>query len=383
MRPLITGLVLAGGQGSRLGGRDKGLVEVGGQTLIAHVLARYAPQVDAVVINANRHLDLYARYGHPVVTDLSGDFAGPLAGIASGLEHCRTPLLAVAPCDSPFLPMDLVPRLFAALNLHASEIAIARSDGELQPVFALMRGSLAPSLAGFLRGQRRKITAWYAQHRCVAVDFDDTPAFQNLNTPEDCALAEMRLPPRATPRLLGIAGFSGSGKTTLLTSLIPRLRDAGLRIGVLKHAHHGFDVDYPGKDSYELRKAGAECVMVASAYRDAFIAERAVVGDPVWLDLLARFEGRQLDLVLVEGFRHETFPKLEVHRAMALSAADRARADRGLLCTTDESVIAVASDRALSLPRPMPLLDIDDLDAVADFVLQHHRSPLSAWPRTG
>jgi|LNFM01.1.fsa_nt_gb molybdenum cofactor guanylyltransferase/molybdopterin-guanine dinucleotide biosynthesis protein MobB len=381
MRPLITGLVLAGGQGSRLGGRDKGLVEVGGRPLIAHVLARYAPQVDTVVINANRHPDVYARYGHPVVADLLGDFPGPLAGIASGLAHCRTPLLAVAPCDSPFLPADLVSRLVTGLQLHAAEIAIARSGGELQPVFALMHASLGPSLEAFLRGQRRKITAWYDQHRCAAVEFDDDRAFQNLNTPEDCALAEARLPTRPAPRLLGIAGFSGSGKTTLLTSLIPRLREAGLRLGVLKHAHHAFDVDYPGKDSYELRKAGAECVMVASAHRDAFIAERASPGDPALPDLLARFEDRALDLVLVEGFRHERFPKLEVHRGIALGAADRARADRGLLCMADDSIIAVASDSALTLPRPMPLLNVNDLDGIAAFVLQHYRSPQSAWPR--
>ena len=380
-RPLITGLVLAGGQGSRLGGVDKGLVEIGHRPLVSHVLARLRPQVDGVLINANRNPDLYARYGHPVVPDTLADFPGPLGGIASGLAHCRTPLLAVSPCDTPFLPLDLVQRLQCALDQHAAEIAVARCDNELQPVFALMKLTLGPSLEAFLRGKRRKIMAWYEQHRCAVVDFEDAMAFQNLNTPEECALAARRLPSAApTPRLLGIAGFSGSGKTTMLRQLIPRLRAAGLRVGVLKHAHHRFDVDYPGKDSFELRQAGAECVMIASSHRDAFIAERAEPADPPLRELLARFEGRGLDLVLVEGFRHEHFPKIEVHRAGSLSDIDRARADRGLLCVHDDSIIAVATDRDLAPPRALPVLNLAELDTITAFVLAHHASARSAWP---
>jgi len=377
----MTGLVLAGGQGSRLGGRDKGLVEIGQQPLVAHVLARLGPQVDGLLINANRNPEQYAHYGHPVVADTRADYPGPLAGIASGLAHCRTPLLVVAPCDTPFLPLDLVQRLYRALDTHAAEIAVARCDNALQPVFALMKATLGASLEAFLRSNRRKITAWYDTHRCAVADFEDATAFQNLNTPEECALAATRLPPsRSAPRLLGIAGFSGSGKTTLLTQLIPRLRAAGLRLGVLKHAHHRFDIDYPGKDSYELRQAGAECVMIASRHRDAFIAERANEADPALLDLLACFEDRDLDLVLVEGFRHEQFPKIEVHRAGSHSEIDRARADRGLLCEHDDSIIAVLTDRELTPPRALPVLDIADIDAISAFVLAHHASPLSAWP---
>jgi len=383
MRPLITGLVLAGGQGSRLGGRDKGLVEVAGRPLIAHVLKRFTPQVDSVIVNANRNLDTYTSYGHPVVADTHADYPGPLAGIASGLEHCRTPLLAVTPCDTPFLPSDLVERLYQTLTRHAAEIAVARVAGELQPVFALMHGALGPALADFLRGKRRKILAWSEEHRLAVCDFEDPTAFSNLNTPEECALAADTLQAGGAtrPRLLGIAGYSGSGKTTLLTRLIPRLRAAGLRLGVLKHAHHQFDIDYPGKDSYELRHAGAECVMVASSNRDAFITEHKSGHDPRLHDLLARFEDRSLDLVIVEGFRHERFPKLEVHREGSLAPADRTRASRGLLCVEDDSIVALATDTAVALPRPLPLFGVDDLDAITAFILQHCASPRSAWPR--
>lgn len=378
LRPLVTGLVLSGGQGSRLGGRDKGLVEVGGRALVDHVLRRFSPQVDRLVLNANRNLDTYARFRHPVLPDAFADYPGPLAGIASGLSACRTPLLAVVPCDTPFLPRDIVARLYATLEHHAAEIAVARTAGELQPVFALLRGTLGPSLEGFLRGSRRKILAWYEQHRLAVADFDDPAAFRNLNTPEDCEAAAHELgTARKQPRLLGIAGYSGSGKTTLLTRLIPRLRAAGLRLGVLKHAHHRFDIDYPGKDSYELRRAGAECVMVASANRDAFVNEHLRDRDPSLWDALAQFEGRDLDLVLVEGFRHERFPKLEVARREGRGSS----ATRDLLCLDDDAIVALATDGTLEVPRGLPRFAIDDVDAIAAFVLEHCAAPASAWPR--
>ncbi|HMM75706.1 MAG TPA: molybdenum cofactor guanylyltransferase MobA [Gammaproteobacteria bacterium] len=377
MRALITGLVLAGGQGSRLGGRDKGLVEIAGRPLIAHVLARFAPQVDAVLISANRHREIYAGYGHPVIADLHSEHHGPLAGLASGLAHCRTPLLALVPCDAPFLPEDLVGRLYAALDLHAAEIAIAEAGGEAQPTFALLRASLAASAAASLAAGERGLMAWHRRHRLAVVPYADAAAFRNLNTPEDCAAAASRLTAAAPrPRLLGVAGYSGSGKTTLLTRLIPRLVARGLRIGALKHAHHRFDIDYPGKDSYELRRAGAACVMVASAHRDAFIREHRPEAEPVLCTLLAEFEGRGLDLVLVEGFRQERYPKIEVHRRAAGPSSAR-----GLLSADDDSIIALATDGELETPRPMPRFHVDDIDAIAAFVLDHCAEPASAWPR--
>ncbi len=377
MRPLITGLVLAGGQGSRLGGRDKGLIELAGRPLVAHVLERYTPQVDAILISANRHLEAYAAYARPVITDTRANHPGPLAGIASGLAHCRTPLLGVVPCDAPFLPRDLVDRLHAALALHAAEIAIAHAGGEDQPACALLHASLAGSLEAFLARGERKLIAWYRQHRLAVVPFDEAEAFRNLNTPEDCARAASRLAGRRPlPRLLGLAGYSGSGKTTLLTRLIPRLAATGLELGVLKHAHHQFDLDHPGKDSYELRRAGATCVMVASSRREAFIRERREEAEPELLTLLGEFEGRELDLVLVEGFRHARFPKLEVHRP-----AHSTQSSRGLLSVEDDSIIALASDGEVAPPRPMPCFHVDDIDAIAAFVLDHCAAPASAWPR--
>lgn len=191
----ITGLVLAGGRGSRMGGVDKGLQPYQGRPLVQHALQRLAPQVGALMINANRNLDTYAALGVPVWPDTLGDFPGPLAGLAAGLAHCRTPYLASVPCDSPHFPSDLVARLAAALAQAEAQIAVAAAveDGVLrtQPVFCLLQASLLPSLLAYLHGGQRKVDRWTAIHHSVEVRFDDAAAFFNANT-----LADLQ-PPQA------------------------------------------------------------------------------------------------------------------------------------------------------------------------------------------
>lgn len=185
----ITGLVLAGGRGSRMGGVDKGLQPYQGRPLVQHALQRLAPQVGALMINANRNLDTYAALGVPVWPDTLGDFPGPLAGLAAGLAHCRTPYLASVPCDSPHFPSDLVARLAAALAQAEAQIAVAAAveDGVLrtQPVFCLLQASLLPSLLAYLHSGQRKVDRWTANHRSVEVRFDDAAAFFNANTLAD------------------------------------------------------------------------------------------------------------------------------------------------------------------------------------------------------
>lgn len=180
----ITGLLLAGGQGRRMGGVDKGLQPFRGRPLAAWSLERLAPQVGQVLINANQHPDQYAALGHPVVADAIGGFAGPLAGMHAGLAACTTPWLATVPCDSPFLPSDLVARLAQAIAAHPdAQIAIARTQGEPQPVFCLMRADLRAPLEEHLRAGGRKIQAWYATLAHAYAEFDEAPeAFVNLNS---------------------------------------------------------------------------------------------------------------------------------------------------------------------------------------------------------
>ena len=182
----ITGLVLAGGLGRRMGGVDKGLVELDGRPMVAHVLDRLAPQVDAVLINANQNADRYGAFGHPVVPDRIAGFAGPLAGLHAGLSVSNRPLLVTVPCDSPFLPLDLVARLRDALEARHAQLAVAKTGDQAQPVFSLVRRDVLDDLTAFLEGGGRKIDAWYARLVVVEVSFDDeAAAFANINTREE------------------------------------------------------------------------------------------------------------------------------------------------------------------------------------------------------
>lgn len=169
-----------------MGGVDKGLQNFQGMPLALHALMRLAPQVGETMINANRNLSAYEAMGVPVWPDTLPDFAGPLAGLAAGLERCETSYLVTVPCDCPRFPLDLVARLAQALHDQDADIAMAAThqDGKLrtQPVFCLMKTSLLASLLEFLGSGQRKIDIWTAQHRCIDVTFDDAHAFAGANT---------------------------------------------------------------------------------------------------------------------------------------------------------------------------------------------------------
>lgn len=193
--PDITGLVLAGGRGTRMGGVDKGLQHFRGVPLARHALLRLQPQVGTALLNANRNLSTYAAWGAPVWPDGLADYAGPLAGFLTGLAHCPTPWLLTVPCDTPLFPLDLAARLAAAAERDGADIAVATApedDGSgrvtvrAQPVFSLLRVGLLESLQRFTQDGGRKIQAWTAQQRCTLVPFvqpgDDARAFFNANT---------------------------------------------------------------------------------------------------------------------------------------------------------------------------------------------------------
>ncbi|MDE2297140.1 MAG: molybdenum cofactor guanylyltransferase MobA [Burkholderiales bacterium] len=192
----ITGLILAGGRGSRMGGVDKGLQKHHGMPMAMHALLRLAPQVGQLMINANRNLGAYESMGVPVWPDSLPDYAGPLAGFLTGLEHCETPYLVTVPCDSPRFPTDLVQRLAHALEAAGAEIAMAATRDvaavdaagaplQVQPVFCLMKTELIESLVRYTQSGQRKIDRWTALHRCVEVPFDDAQAFANANTTDE------------------------------------------------------------------------------------------------------------------------------------------------------------------------------------------------------
>ena len=184
----VTGIILAGGQGRRMGGVDKGLQPLRGKPMAGWAIERLAPQVDEILVNANQNAEAYAKLGHRVVPDSVGGFAGPLAGLHAGLQAATHPLVVTVPCDSPFLPLDLVARL--KQQLSQNEIAVAKTGRQPHPVFALVRRSVLPHLERFLAGGGRKIDAWYATLSVVEVSFDDQPdAFRNINTLDELSEA--------------------------------------------------------------------------------------------------------------------------------------------------------------------------------------------------
>jgi molybdopterin-guanine dinucleotide biosynthesis adapter protein len=161
--------------------------------------------------------------------------------------------------------------------------------------------------------------------------------------------------------VLGIAAYSGTGKTTLLRKMLPLLRAQGLRVAMVKHAHHSFDTDVPGKDSYELRKAGATQMLVASRHRWALVTETGDAAEPRLDELLQRLDHASLDLILVEGFKAESFPKIELHRPTL---------GNPLLCTLDPSIIAIATDAPLDVKLRIPVLDLNRPEHIVEFILE-------------
>lgn len=200
----ITGMILAGGEGRRMGGRDKGLEPFAGLPLVAHTVKRFEGHVAELLINANRNMDGYAPFANRVIEDAEGGFKGPLMGIYSGLRAAKTPWLLVAPCDSPALPHDLVPRMLAGIMTERGEqdIAVAFDGERLHPVVVLLRTSLADDLADALAQGERKIDRWFARHAWCKVDMSDCPeAFANLNTEEEKQRLELALATAAQERL--------------------------------------------------------------------------------------------------------------------------------------------------------------------------------------
>jgi molybdenum cofactor guanylyltransferase len=190
----ITAVILAGGKARRMGGEDKGLIELHGRPLLDYIIAGLRPQAGQIIINANRNLERYHAFGYPVVADMMGDFFGPLVGMATGMQAATTPFILVVPCDSPFVPAQLCDMLLHAMEKADAEISVAHDGTRMQPVFALLQCKLLPGLLAYLNEGGRKIDTWYAQHRLALADFSAMPdVFLNMNTPEDRLVVEKKL----------------------------------------------------------------------------------------------------------------------------------------------------------------------------------------------
>ena len=186
----VTGLILAGGRAQRMGGIDKGLIPFKGKPLIESAIALLQPQVEHILINANRNLEQYAKYGYPVLPDEKQNFSGPLAGFLVGLKHCTTTYMLTSPCDSPLLPSDLTVKMMTELERGGFDLVYASSKEAnqkiwAQPVFCLMRRDLSRSLESFLSAGDLKIDQWFKKIKASTVVFENAIAFSNVNTPEE------------------------------------------------------------------------------------------------------------------------------------------------------------------------------------------------------
>ncbi|QSX33582.1 molybdenum cofactor guanylyltransferase [Shewanella avicenniae] len=186
MSQQLEAVILAGGMARRMGGDDKGLVELLGQPMVAHVLARIAPQVAQIRINANRNQAQYAEFGYPVFADQQQGYLGPLSGMSSAMATSTAELILTVPCDCPLIPQDLAERMLAAFKAQDADLAVATDGEREQPVVLLLKRSLLPSMLAFLDSGRRRIDMWYADLKVAQVSFADQPnAFINVNTPEE------------------------------------------------------------------------------------------------------------------------------------------------------------------------------------------------------
>ena len=190
----ISAIILSGGQATRMNGADKGLVPLLEKPLIQYVIERLKPQVDEILINANRKIATYQTFGYAVLQDEVEDFLGPLAGFSLGLQQAKYDYVLTVPCDSPLLPLDLAKRLIYSLTEHDADIAVASSDDNTHPVFSLCKKSVLPSLTAYLQQGERRVSAWQCSQKYIEVDFSDcSDAFINLNTFEDLEALELKL----------------------------------------------------------------------------------------------------------------------------------------------------------------------------------------------
>lgn len=353
----ISAVILAGGLARRMGGREKGLQIFNDKPLISHILQRLSPQVSDIWLNVNRSIEQYQQQFPflPYYQDVLPDFQGPLSGMLSGLEQIESDYLLFVPCDTPFIPTNLLQKLHTALRINHAEIAFAHDGERSHPTFALIHRTVKAKLRNYLASGERRVLHFFQSQKSVAVDFSEQKmAFSNFNTLEELSyLTEFPI------KTLAITGYSGTGKTTLLENVIPKLTACGIRVGLIKHSHHNVDIDKKGKDSYRLRMSGANPTIVVCDERWALMAEtKQAVEFP---QLIATLDPTAVDLVLVEGFKHERIPKIQLHR----------QAMEKPLPVLDKWTLATATDYPLAREN---LLDINNIEQIAEFIIRWVKS---------
>lgn len=384
----ILGVLLSGGLSRRMGGGDKALLDLVGMPLVRHVVERFRPQVRDLILNANGDPERFAALALPVVADEVSDFSGPLAGVLSAMRWARREkagmnFLATVSTDAPFVPVDLVSRLFDALGKNPdARVAVAASRGRRHHVIAVWRLEAEDDIAAALARGERKVETMVDRLGAVVVECPDAEIggeyvdpFFNINTPEDFAMAERLLRQARTswkPYVVGIVGWKNSGKTTLVERLVSELARRGFRVSTVKHSHHDIAFEAEGTDSARHRKAGAREVAIVAPKRWAIAGAN---GDIRWhedTDVTLETAVGALsatDIVIVEGFKRASIPKIEVRR--------RGQGDGPPIADDDPNVLAIAADHEARSSR-LPTYSLDDVAGIAAVILD---AANLHWPR--
>ena len=357
--PDVTGVLLAGGQSRRMG-RDKALIVLDNEPLYSRALNLLQRYFSNVLIAGDR-VDL-ERPGVPAISDTYPGSA--LGGLHTGLSSAQTDWIFAVPCDMPYPDGQLVELLLQQRN--GVDAVVPRTPNGYEPVFALYHRNCISHMENMLCNNQCRIYDFYQRITIRYLYWQQLPkgwerVLLNLNTPEQ--LADIKGGQEMTPPVVSIVAKSGTGKTTLLEKLIAELKRRGHRVGVIKHDAHNFDIDYEGKDSWRLTKAGADTMLITSPAKVAMVKQNRDNEEPSLAEAVATFCD-DVDIVLTEGFKKSTMPKIEVHR--------RGRSER-LLCRDeqhDPQLIAVASD---SNPEvDVPLYDINDAIGLCDLIEERY-----------
>jgi len=375
----ILGVLLSGGLSRRMGGGDKALLDLGGKPLIQHVVERFRPQVYDLILNANGDPKRFAALALPVVADEAGDFAGPLAGILSAMHWARrerpnVTYLASVSADAPFVPADLISRLSDALEKNPdARVAVAASRGRRHHVIGVWRLEAEDDIAAALARGERKVETMVDRLGVVAVEFKDATVdgeavdpFFNINTPDDLAMAERllrRANERSKPFVVGVVGWKNSGKTRLVERLVGELVRRGFSVATVKHSHHDIAFEAEGTDSARHRKAGAREVAIVAPKRWAIVGDTKNIRWREDADVALETAVGALsaaDIVIVEGFKRASIPKIEVRR--------REQGHGPPIADEDPNVLAIAADHEVRSAR-IPTYSLDDVKQIADVIL--------------
>jgi len=371
LNEIVPCVILAGGKGRRMGGKDKALIPLLDRPLLSYVLESISGHVAPIALNINTNLDKFSEFGYEIIEDPIKGHLGPLAGILASLNwasQLNQKWVMTLPCDTPFLPKNIVKEMIKLKNKELDvDLVVAQSKGYNHPVIALWKSDLNLKLEKALNEGIRKIDIFTSSLKVAYVDFDkinndNFDPFTNLNSPLDLIKAQQIL--GKLPPFFGLAGWSGSGKTTLCTKLIENFTKIGITIGTLKHAHHKFELDKPGKDSFNLRKAGARPMIISSKERFAMIQENDEHDEKSLFQMIEMFSKdpiQKCDLIIVEGYKNEPIPKFEVYRPII---------GKPELYKEDNNIFAIASD--INIESSIPTFDLNNINSISDFIIQRY-----------